>query len=86
MEEIYTKELGDFRNLFNECDEHIKGVLDNALEHASHGWNALEKEKEINRIDPDAWPPKIKSMPGTSQYHFAAMISYVYEAFQGVCE
>lgn len=60
----------------------LEATLDAALEHASHGWNAMEKDSPIVRIYPDLWPPAVDAPVGSVPYHFAAMIDAVYRAYQ----
>lgn len=62
----------------------IEAALDAALEHASHGWHALEKERAITYTVPDAWPPHIKAEIGSAEYHIAAMIAAVKRAYDMV--
>lgn len=60
----------------------MEATLDAALEHASHGWSAFERETSVNRLNPDSWPPRVKAPVGSSQYHFAAMVDAVYRAYE----
>jgi hypothetical protein len=60
----------------------LETLLDCALEHASHGWTAFEKENQVNRINPESWPPQVEAEVGSAQYHLANTISYVFEAYQ----
>jgi hypothetical protein len=62
----------------------IEALLDTALEHASHGWHALEKETSVNRINPDSWPPRVIAPVGSAQYHLAAVIEMAYKAYSEV--
>lgn len=59
----------------------IEATLDAALEHASHGWNALGKEIDINQINKGMWPPRVEAEVGSTQYHIAAMIDAVFRAY-----
>jgi len=59
----------------------IEATLDAALEHASHGWNALRKEIDINQINNGMWPPQVEAEVGSTQYHIAAMIDAVFRAY-----
>jgi hypothetical protein len=60
----------------------VETLLDCALEHASHGWMAFEKETEVNRINPESWPPQVEARVGSAQYHLANSIAYIFEAYQ----
>jgi N-acyl-D-aspartate/D-glutamate deacylase len=60
----------------------MEATLDAALEHASHGWSAFERETKVSRVNPDFWPPEVKAPVGSAQYHFAAMIDAVHRAYQ----
>lgn len=60
----------------------LEATLDAALEHASHGWNALEKADPAVRTNPEAWPPATNAPVGSVPYHFAAMTDAVYRAYQ----
>ena len=62
--------------------EHLEAILATALEHASHGWTALEKETPVNRLNPDAWPPQVEAPVGSAQYHLANVIALAFEAYQ----
>lgn len=62
----------------------MEALLDTALEHASHGWHALEQETKVNRLNPESWPPGVKAEVGSAQYHLAAMISYIFEAYESI--
>ena len=64
----------------------IESLIDSALEHASHGWNALEKETKVNRVNPDSWPPVVEAPVGSAQYHLATMISYIFEAYNSLSD
>lgn len=68
----------------NYSIERLESLLDTALEHASHGWHALEKEAEVNRLNPDSWPPQVKAEVGSAQYHLSAMITYIFEAYGAI--
>lgn len=59
----------------------MEALLSNALEHASHGWLAIEKEKTITHAIANCWPPQIKAEAGTAEYHVAAMIENVKRAY-----
>lgn len=59
----------------------MEALLSNTLEHASHSWLALEKEKPITYTIPDCWPPQIKAEVGTVEYHVAAMIENIKRAY-----
>lgn len=59
----------------------IEALLDSALEHATHGWAAFERETVVNRLNPDSWPPQVEARIGSAQYHFAAVLTYVHEAY-----
>lgn len=61
--------------------ERMESILNAALEHASHGWSAFEKETRVNRINPDSWPPQVEAMVGSAQYHLANVIALVFEAY-----
>ena len=62
--------------------ERLEAILAAALEHASHGWTALEKETPVNRLNPDAWPPQVEAAVGSAQYHLANVIALAFEAYQ----
>jgi len=65
----------------------MEATLDAALEHASHGWHAFEKETNVNRLNPDSWPPQVGAPVGSAQYHLAAMIGAVHRAYEIIrCE
>lgn len=59
----------------------MEALLSNALEHASHGWLAIEKDKPIVYTIPDCWPPQIQAEIGSVEYHVAAMIENVKRAY-----
>lgn len=61
--------------------DRLEAILAAALEHASHGWAAFEKETSVNRINPDAWPPVVRAPVGSAQYHLANTIALVFEAY-----
>lgn len=61
-----------------------RDILDTALEHASHAWYALERQGGVNRLNEDAWPPKVNNPVGSAPYHFAAFIGYVQEVYEGI--
>jgi len=61
--------------------ERLEALLDSALEHAAHGWSAFERETTVCRRNPDSWPPQVKAPVGSAQYHLAAMLTYVFEAY-----
>lgn len=61
--------------------ERIDTLLECALEHAAHGWTALEKETQVNRLNPDAWPPQVEAPVGSAQYHLANTLAYIFEAY-----
>ena len=67
------------RNNMTYSIARLEVLLDSALEHASHGWAAFERETEVNRINPDSWPPRVEAPVGSAQYHLAAVIMYVFE-------
>ena len=57
-----------------------RSTLDTALEHASHAWaNTGRPEEEMKW-----WPPTTAAEVGTTEYHLAAMIRYVYEVYAGI--
>lgn len=62
--------------------ERVELILSAALEHASHGWMALEKETNVNRLNPDSWPPQVEAAVGSAQYHLANTIALAFEAYQ----
>jgi len=62
--------------------ERIEAILWAALEHSSHGWHAFEKETNVNRLNPDSWPPQVEAAVGSAQYHLANVIALLYEAYQ----
>lgn len=65
----------------------MEATLDAALEHASHGWHALEREMSVNRLNPQSWPPRVQAPVGSAQYHLAAMIDAVNRAYEIIrCE
>lgn len=59
----------------------MEALLSNALEHASHGWLAIEKERIVTYTIPDCWPPQIKAEVGSAEHHIAAMIENVKRAY-----
>jgi len=59
----------------------IEATLDAALEHATHGWGALEKEITINQLNKGFWPPRVEAEVGSAEYHIAAMIDAVFRAY-----
>lgn len=61
--------------------ERLDTLLECALEHASHGWTALEKEANVNRLNPDSWPPQVEAPVGSAQYHLANTIAYLVEVY-----
>lgn len=61
--------------------ERVEMILYAALEHASHGWSAFEKETIVNRLNPDTWPPQVEARVGSAQYHLANVIALVFEAY-----
>lgn len=64
--------------------ETLETALDGALEHASHGWAALEREIKVNRLNPDSWPPRVEAPVGTAEYHLSIVITSLYEVFQTI--
>lgn len=68
------------RNMVYSVDR-LEVLLDCALEHASHGWSAFERETKVNRLNPDGWPPLVEAPVGSAQYHLSAMLIYVFEAY-----
>jgi hypothetical protein len=61
--------------------EALESLLDAALEHASHGWHALERETQVNRINGDGWPPRVEAEVGSAQYHLSIVIVMLYEVY-----
>src|SRR5690349_14970981 len=62
--------------------ENIAAVLETALEHASHGWAALERSLPVNRLNPDSWPHHVEAAIGTPQYHLAIVLTALFEVYQ----
>jgi hypothetical protein len=62
--------------------DQLEATVDAALEHASHGWTAFERVTQVNRVNPDMWPPRVQAPVGSAQYHFSAMIDAVDRAYQ----
>lgn len=69
-----------------------RDLLDTALEHGSHAWGAL---KVAGLVPPEAimdcWPPDVPEGEqmvnvGTPAYHLAALLSYIWQAWNGMCE
>lgn len=64
----------------------LESLLASGLEHASHGWSALEKEIPVNRLNPDSWPAIVEAPVGSAQYHLSIVIMTLYEAYISVME
>ena len=63
-----------------------RDVLDTALEHGSHAWHALQKAglAHVQDVDRQTWPPQCTDEVGSTPYHMAAMIRYVFEVYSGI--
>jgi uncharacterized protein YllA (UPF0747 family) len=61
--------------------DRLEALLDSALEHAAHGWTALERETKVHRTNPDSWPPQVEARVGSAEYHLSAMVMYVFAAY-----
>ena len=66
--------------------ERWRDVLDTALEHGSHAWHALQKAglAHVQDVDRQTWPPQCTDEVGSTPYHMAAMIRYVFEVYSGI--
>ncbi len=64
----------------------LEGLLSGALEHASHGWMAFEKETKVTRLNPDSWPPQVEAEVGSAQYHLSIVVTMLYEGFASLRE
>lgn len=69
------------RNDMEFSVKRLEVLLDCAMEHASHGWSAFERETNVNRLNPDGWVPQVEAPVGSAQYHLANVIAYTYEAY-----
>ena len=69
-----------------------RGLLDAALEHGSHAWGALSQSGLLPAgTTTNCWPPNVPegdkmSNVGSSAYHMAAMLNYIWKAWNGMCE
>jgi hypothetical protein len=61
----------------------FESLLDSALEHSAHAWRDLERRDIIDICSDDGpWPPEIAhSRSGNVDYHLAAMIKYIKQAY-----
>lgn len=64
--------------------QQLEAMLDSALEHCSHVWNAMVRNELVSQYTGDAWPPIVQSSPGELVYHFVAVIEYVKKAYEFV--
>lgn len=63
-------------------------TLETALEHGSHAWAALLRDGIAHVRDEKrlTWPPECADPPGSAAYHVAAVLGYVWLAFNGISE
>lgn len=59
----------------------IEALLDSALEHGSHGWLDIERRLNVQTKIKDVWPPSVSNKVGSAEYHIAAMIGYIKQAY-----
>ncbi len=69
-----------------------RNLLEAALEHGSHAWGALDT---AGMLPKDAiktcWPPRVPEGAmmmnvGKAPYHLAALLNYIWQAWNGICE
>ena len=66
--------------------ERWRDILDTALEHGSHAWNALRKAglAHVRDEERQTWPPQCTDEAGSAAYHMAAVIEYTFEVYSGI--
>jgi hypothetical protein len=62
----------------------FEALLDSALEHASYAWRDLEVRGIVPEQIDGPWPPVVQSSVGDVDYHLAAMIRYIQQAYDKV--